>query len=66
MRKTISPGELERGIGKERLRGKRIYGKVWDENPDIQKIFIEHARFMAKHKMIDIVDKKKAYAVEKD
>lgn len=36
------------------------------QNPDIQKIFIEHARFMAKHKMIDIVDKKKAYAVEKD
>lgn len=36
------------------------------ENPDIQNIFIEHARFISKYKMIDIVDKKKQYAQEKD
>lgn len=36
------------------------------QNPDIQNIFIEHARFVAKHKMIDIMDKKKAYATDKD
>lgn len=36
------------------------------QNPDIQNLFIEHARFAAKHKMIDIMDKKKAYAAEKD
>lgn len=36
------------------------------QNPDIQHLFIEHARFAAKHKMIDIMDKKKAYAAEKD
>ncbi len=28
------------------------------QNPDIQDIFIEHARFAAKHKMVDIMDKK--------
>lgn len=36
------------------------------QNPAIQDIFIDHARFMAKHKMINIVDKKKAYASDKD
>lgn len=36
------------------------------QNPDIQDIFIEHARFAAKHKMVDIMDKKKQYAAEKD
>lgn len=36
------------------------------QNPDIQNLFIEHARFAAKHKMIDIMDKKKAYAAGKD
>lgn len=36
------------------------------QNTEIQDIFIDHARFMAKHKMINIVDKKKAYAAEKD
>lgn len=35
------------------------------QNTEIQDIFIDHARFMAKHKMINIVDKKKAYAAEK-
>ena len=36
------------------------------QNPEIQNIFIEHARFVAKHKMIDIMDKKKTYATDKD
>lgn len=36
------------------------------QNPEIQNIFIEHARFVAKHKMIDIMEKKKTYATEKD
>lgn len=36
------------------------------QNPDIQNLFIEHARFAAKHKMINISDKKKRYAAEKD
>mgnify|MGYP002228090227 CR=1 FL=1 len=57
------------GDWKEELEKKGYEVSVFMEglgqNPDIQKIFIEHARFMAKHKMIDIVDKKKAYAVEK-
>lgn len=36
------------------------------QNADIQNIFIDHARFAAKHKMINITDKKKQYAAEKD
>lgn len=36
------------------------------QHPDIQDIFIRHARFMARHKKVDIVAKKKAYAIEKD
>lgn len=36
------------------------------QNPDIQDIFIRHARFMAEHKMVDVADKKKGYATGKD
>lgn len=36
------------------------------ENPDIQNLFIEHARFVLKHKIINIMDKKKRYAAEQD
>lgn len=36
------------------------------QNADIQNIFIDHARFAAKHKMINITEKKKHYATEKD
>lgn len=36
------------------------------QNPDIQELFIRHAKFIAKHKMLDIVEKKKAYAAAKD
>ena len=36
------------------------------QNTDIQKIFIDHAKFAAKHKMINITEKKKQYAAEKD
>lgn len=36
------------------------------QNPNIQKIFIEHAKFAARHKMINITDKKRAYSVEKE
>lgn len=34
--------------------------------PAIQELFIDHARFMLTHKMINIMDKKKRYAAEKD
>lgn len=36
------------------------------QNPGIQDIFIEHAKFMTQHKLIDISDKKKAYAADKE
>lgn len=36
------------------------------ENPDIQNIFIEHARFAANHKYLDIAAKKKEYAKGKE
>lgn len=36
------------------------------QQPAIQDIFINHARFMLTHKMINIMDKKKRYASEKD
>ncbi len=36
------------------------------QNPDIQRIFIEHIRFTIAHKPIDILDKKKEYAAKKD
>lgn len=36
------------------------------ENPAIQDLFIEHARYMTHHKWVDIVDKKKKYAAGKD
>ena len=66
----VPHAEVLRGAVKAELEKKGYEVSVFMEglgqNPDIQKIFIEHARFMAKHKMIDIVDKKKAYAVEKD
>lgn len=36
------------------------------QRPAIQDLFIDHARFMLTHKMINIMDKKKRYAAEKD
>ncbi|WP_455591099.1 sirohydrochlorin cobaltochelatase [Bacteroides sp.] len=36
------------------------------QQPAIQKLFIDHARFMLNHKMVNIMDKKKRYANEKD
>lgn len=36
------------------------------QQPAIQDIFINHARFMLTHKMINIMDKKKRYASEKN
>lgn len=36
------------------------------QNPEIQDIFIDHARFMTQHRLIDISDKKKAYAADKE
>lgn len=36
------------------------------QNPDIQQLFIEHARFVAKHKMINITEKKRQYAAGKE
>ncbi len=58
------------GDWKEALEKKGYEVSVFMEglgqNPDIQTIFIDHARFIAKHKMIDITEKKKNYAVGKD
>lgn len=34
--------------------------------PEIQDIFIEHIRFGLKHRMLDIMTKKAAYAAGKD
>lgn len=36
------------------------------QNPEIQQIFIDHARFHAHHKMVDISAKKRQLATEKD
>lgn len=36
------------------------------ENPAVQQLFIEHARYMLTHKKVDILDKKKAYAAGKE
>lgn len=36
------------------------------QNAEIQDIFIDHARFMTKHRLVDIADKKKAYAADKE
>lgn len=36
------------------------------QNPEVQDIFIEHARFMTRHKLLDINEKKKEYAAGKD
>lgn len=36
------------------------------QNAAIQDLFIDHARFMLKHQMVNIMDKKKRYASEKD
>ena len=55
---------------KEELEGKGYQVSVFmqglGQNPEIQNIFIDHAKFAAKHKMINIMDKKKKYAAEKD
>lgn len=34
--------------------------------PEIQEIFIDHIRFSLKHRILDIMDKKAAYAAGKD
>ncbi len=36
------------------------------EIADIQNLFVEHARYAFTHKMVNIMDKKKRYATEKD
>lgn len=56
------------GDMKQELEGKGYKVTVLLEglgqNPEIQDIFIDHIRFMTKHRMIDIMDKKKAYTEE--
>lgn len=55
---------------KEELESKgynvSVFMKGLGQNYDIQKIFIEHAMFAAKHKKINISDKKRALSLEKD
>ena len=36
------------------------------EIPAIQQLFIDHAQFMLKHEMVDIMKKKAKYAKDKD
>lgn len=36
------------------------------EQPAIQQLYLDHIRFILQHKQVDIVQKKKAYAQEKD
>lgn len=58
------------GDWKEALEKEGFEVDVWMEglgqNPAIQALFIEHARFIAGHKMINITKKKLQYAGEKD
>lgn len=58
------------GDWKQELESKGYQVTVFMEglgqNPEIQDLFIAHARFMTKHKMINITDKKKQYAADKD
>lgn len=58
------------GDWKEALEKEGFEVSVWMEglgqNPAIQAIFIEHARFIAGHKMVNITKKKQQYAAEKE
>ena len=36
------------------------------EIPSIQQLFIDHAQFMLKHEMVDIMKKKDKYSKDKD
>lgn len=36
------------------------------EIPAIQQLFIDHAQFMLKHEMVDIMKKKDKYSKDKD
>ena len=40
--------------------------KDWDKFRKFQEIFIDHIRFGLKHRMLDIMTKKAAYAAGKD
>ena len=42
-----------------------LYLKGLGENPAIRQLFVDHARFAAAHKMIDMAAKKQGYAVGK-
>lgn len=58
------------GDWKQVLEGKgyevSVFMQGLGQNSDIQDLFIDHARFAARHKMINITEKKKQYAAEKD
>lgn len=58
------------GDWKQELESKGYQVTVFMEglgqNPEIQDLFIAHAHFITKHKMINITDKKKQYAADKD
>lgn len=41
-----------------------LYLKGLGENPEVQDLFIRHARFAAGHKAVDMAAKKKKYAIE--
>lgn len=43
-----------------------LYLKGLGENPEIQQLFIRHARFAAMHKQVDMAAKKKAYKAGKE
>lgn len=58
------------GEWKEELEKKgykvNLYLKGLGENPDVQDLFIAHARFAAGHKLIDMAAKKAAYKAGKE
>ena len=58
-------GEWKEALEKEGFKiGVQMEGL--GQNPAIQALFIEHARFIAGHKMVNITKKKQQYAAEKE
>lgn len=57
-------GEWKEDLEKQGFRV-NLYLKGLGENPDVQELYIAHARFAAGHKAVDMATKKKGYAVGK-
>lgn len=55
-------GEWKENLEKQGYKV-NLYLKGLGENPEIQDLFIDHARFMSRHKVIDMAVKKQKYTV---